>query len=414
MPRSRNASVTFILFTLLLDMLGIGLIMPVLPRLVTSFVGGDLSAGSRYYGACAAVYAAMQFIFAPIIGGLSDRFGRRAVILSSLLGAGLDYVLLTFAPSLVWLFVGRAIAGITGANFSAATAYIADVTPPERRAQGFGLVGAAIGLGFIVGPALGGLLGSVNLRLPFMVAAVLNLLNFLYGLLVLPESLAPEHRRAFSLRRANSFSSLANLRRYPLVLGLAGMLVCTALAQHMFYGIWALHGEARFGWSEREVGASFAVIGVAGALVQGVLVSAVIPPLGERRALVLGLAIGVLGFAAYGAATRGWMMYALIVPASVASVAGPATQAIISRAVGPSEQGEVQGSLMSLGSVMAILGPLIGSDLFARFSAPDASPRIPGAPFFLAALLNALGLLLVLRLFARRPEAVTTQMSAQP
>ena len=211
MTRSRNASVAFILVTLLLDTLGIGLIIPVMPRLVASFFEGDLAAASRYYGVFIAAYAAMQFVFAPILGGLSDRFGRRTVILSSLFGAALDYVLLAFAPDLLWLFIGRVIAGITGASFSAATAYIADVTPPERRAQSFGMIGAAFGLGFIVGPALGGLLGGVHLRLPFLIAAGLNLLNFCYGVFVLPESLSREHRRPFSLRRANPFSSLANL-----------------------------------------------------------------------------------------------------------------------------------------------------------------------------------------------------------
>jgi len=416
MLRSRNASLTFILITLLLDTLGIGLIVPVLPRLVTGFAGGDLAAGSRYYGALIAVYAAMQFVFAPILGGLSDRFGRRTVLLSSLLGAALDYVLLALAPNLAWLVVGRVIAGITGASFSAATAYIADVTPAERRAQSFGLVGAAFGIGFIIGPAIGGLLGSANLRLPFMVAAGLNLLNFFYGLFVLPESLAPEHRRAFSLRRANPFSSLLNLGRHPLVLGLTSTLVCATLAQHMLQSIWALYGQARFGWSEREIGISFTVVGVAAALVQGGLVRAIIPRLGERRSLVLGMAVGVLGFAAYGAVPQGWMMYVVILPAAIAGIAGPAIQALISREVGPSEQGEVQGSLSSLGSVMAILGPLIGADLFARFSPPDAPVRIPGAPFFVAALLNAFALLLVTRLFARTPAAtpVAAEVSPEP
>jgi DHA1 family tetracycline resistance protein-like MFS transporter len=404
MSRTRNASVTFILITLLLDTFGIGVIVPVLPRLVTSFTGGDVAAASRYYGVFVAVYAAMQFVFAPILGALSDRFGRRAVILSSLLGAALDYLLLALAPDLAWLFVGRVIAGITGASFSAATAYIADVTPPERRAQSFGLVGAAFGVGFIAGPALGGILGDLHLRLPFAVAAGLNLLNFLYGLFVLPESLAKEHRRAFSIRRANPFASLVNLGRHPVVLGLTGTLVCVYLGHSILQSIWAIYGQARFGWSAFEVGMSLTVVGVMTALVQGGLIRVIMPRLRERRAMLCGLLMSVLAMVGYGAATRGWMMYAIIVVSSLGGLAGPATQSLISREVGPSEQGEVQGSLASLMSVTSMIAPLLGTALFARFSPADASPHIPGAPFFLAACLNACGLLLALRLFARRPQ----------
>ncbi len=248
MDKKRSAGVPFILVTLLLDTLGIGVIIPVLPRLIESFLGGDIARASSYFGAFVAVYAAMQFVFAPILGGLSDRFGRRAVILASLAGASLDYLLLAFAPSLAWLFLGRVVAGITGASFSAATAYIADVTPPEKRAQSFGLMGAAFGLGFILGPALGGLLGGFSLRLPFLVAAGLNLLNFLYGSVVLPESLRREDRRPFSLRRANPLSSLRNIARHPVILGLTASLVCSMLAHQILNSIWALHTEARFGW----------------------------------------------------------------------------------------------------------------------------------------------------------------------
>jgi DHA1 family tetracycline resistance protein-like MFS transporter len=405
MNRPRDASVAFILVTLLLDTLGIGVIIPVLPRLVASFLGGDLAVASRYYGVFIAAYAAMQFVFAPILGGLSDRFGRRTVILSSLMGAALDYLLLALAPDLAWLFVGRIIAGITGASFSAATAYIADVTPPERRAQSFGLVGAAFGLGFIIGPALGGLLGGVHLRLPFLVSAGLNLLNFFYGVFVLPESLPREHRRAFSLRRANPLSSFVNLGRHPIILGLTGTLVCNYLAQQILQSIWALHTEARFGWSEIDVGVSLTVVGLMSALVQGGLIRLVMPRLRERRALILGLLINVASYVGFGAATRGWMMYAILFPSSLAGLAGPAAQALISREIGPSEQGEVQGSLTSLGSVTAIFGPLLGTNLFAHFSPETAAPRIPGIAFFACACINACGLLFALRLFARTPEA---------
>jgi DHA1 family tetracycline resistance protein-like MFS transporter len=387
--------------TLLLDTLGLGLVVPVLPRLVGSFVGGDIAAASRYYGVFIAVYAAMQFIFAPILGGLSDRFGRRRVILSALCGSGVDYVLMALAPSLSWLFVGRLVSGITGASFSPATAYIADVTPPEKRAQAFGLVGAAFGVGFIIGPALGGLLGGLDLRLPFAAAAVLNLANFFYGLFVLPESLAPENRRAFSWKRANPLSSLRNLGRHPIVLGLTATLVCSYLAQQILQAVWALYTQGRFGWSTMEVGVSLAVVGLASAVIQGGLLRVVMPWLGEKRALIAGTVASIVGFVAFGAANRSWLMYALIFPFSLRGIAGPAAQALLTRQVKPSEQGELQGSLGSLQSVTAIVGPLLGTGLFARFGDPAAAHYVPGAPYFLAAFFDVCGLLLALRLFSR-------------
>lgn len=397
----RKASVAFILITLLLDTLGLGLVIPVLPGVVSHMLEGDAAATSRYYGVFIAVYAAMQLVFAPVLGGLSDRFGRRVVILTSLFGAALDYLLLALAPSLGWLFVGRVLAGITGASFAAANAYIADVTPPERRAQSFGLMGATFGLGFILGPALGGVLGDVHLRLPFLVAAGLNFLNFLYGALVLPESLPRERRRPFSLRRANPLASLGNLGRRPFVLGLAGTLVCSHMAHQMLQSVWALSTEQRFGWRAFDIGLSLTVVGVSTMIVQGGLVRAIVPRLGERRGLLLGLGISILGYVAYGLAHEGWLMYAIIVPAALAGIAGPSAQALISREVDQSEQGEVQGALASLMSVTAIVAPLIGTGLLARFAPPTATPRIPGAPFFASAGLNVLGVLLALRLFAR-------------
>ena len=404
MNRSNRASLSFILITLLLNTLGIGVVIPVLPRIVSTFMGGDIAASSRYYGSFVAVYAAMQFLFAPILGGLSDRFGRRPVILTSLLGTGLDYLLLAFAPDLTWLFVGRVIAGITGASFSAASAYIADVTPPDKRAQSFGLIGAALGLGFIVGPAAGGLLGSVHLRLPFLAAAGLSLTNLLYGLFVLPESLAPENRRPFSVRRANPLSSLRNLGRHRVLLGLTGALVCSLMAQHILRNVWALYTEARFGWDALDVGLSLALVGLAGALVQGVLIRPLISRIGERRALVLGLVSSVMGFVAIGMANRGWMLNVFVFPFALGGLADPAMQGLISREVGPSEQGELQGSLASLGSLTAIAGPLLGTGLFARFVRPLEGPSVPGAPFFAAACFQAFALVLVLRLFVRTPR----------
>lgn len=402
--RSRKAGVAFILVVLFLDTLGIGVVVPVLPKLVTQLSRGDLAEGSRYFGVFVAVYALMQVLFAPMLGALSDRFGRRPVILASLLGAALDYVLLAVAPDLWWLFVGRVIAGVTGASFSAATAYIADVTPPEKRAQSFGLIGAAFGLGFIVGPAIGGLVGDRSLRAPFVVAAGLNLANFLYGAFVLPESLAPEHRRPVSLARANPLGALARLGRSRVLLGLAGTMFCGYMAQQILQSTWALYTQERFGWSPRDVGVSLAAVGLAAALVQGGVVRMVIPRLGERRALLVALCFNIAGHVAFGLSTRGWMMYAFLFPFALGGVAAPAGRALLSREVGASEQGELQGSLGSLSSLSAVLAPLLSTSLFARFAPATATPRIPGMLFFAAALFNLVGLGLAARLFARLPE----------
>jgi DHA1 family tetracycline resistance protein-like MFS transporter len=405
---ARRASVPFILVVLVLDTLGIGVIIPVLPRLLAGFVRDDLAVASKYYGAFVAVYALMQFVFAPIIGGLSDKVGRRPVILVSLLGAALDYVLLAFAPSLAWLFVGRVVAGVTGASFAAATAYIADVTPPERRAQSYGLVGAAFGLGFVIGPALGGLLGGVHLRAPFLVAAALNLLNLAYGFFVLPESLSREHRRPFSFHRASPLGALRNLARSPVLLGLTATLVCAFLAQQILQAVWALYTQARFGWRPFDIGLSLALVGASAAAVQGGLVRYTTPRLGEERSLLVGLSFSIAGFIAFGLADRGWLMYAILVPSALGGIAGPATQALLSRQVAPSEQGELQGSLGSLSSLTAIAGPVLGTLLFARFAPETATPHIPGAPFFAAAILNGIGLLLAARLFASKARRAPT------
>ncbi len=403
---SRRGSTPFVLITILLDTLGIGLIIPVAPRLVASFLGGDLSKASHSFGLLVSLYALMQFLFAPIIGGLSDRFGRRAVILVSLLGAAASYLLSALAPTLSWLFVGRIIAGITGASFSAANAYVADVTPPEKRAQSFGLVGAAFGFGFILGPALGGALGDIGLRAPYYVAAGLNFVNLIYGLFVLPESLPLESRRAFSLVRSNPFGALRNLAKHPIVIGLTGTIFCGFIAQWMLQSVWALDMQTRFGWSLRAVGVSLMLVGVATALVQGLGIRALLPRLGQRNALLFGLALSTLGHVAFGLASRGWMIYVLIFPFALGGIAGPATQAILTHEVGATEQGELQGSVNSLGGLAAILGPLIGTALLGRFGPIDAHPHIEGSAFYVAACFNALGLLLALRVFAKQRAQV--------
>jgi DHA1 family tetracycline resistance protein-like MFS transporter len=392
-----------VLVTVLLDTLGLGLLIPVAPRLVASFLGDDLERASHYFGILVSLYAAMQFVSAPVIGGLADRFGRRPVILVSLTGAAASYLMSGFAPALWWLFVGRIIAGITGASFSAATAYVADVTPPEKRAQSFGLVGAVFGLGFILGPALGGALGHVGLRLPYFVGAGLNFLNLLYGFFVLPESLARENRRPFSFARANPLGALTALGKHPIVLGLTGTMMCAYMAQWILQSVWALYTTARFAWTLRDVGISLMVVGLCTAVVQGFLVRAVVPKLGERRALIVGLLMTMTGHTLLGLATHGWMIYAFTVPLSLGGLAGPAVQAIISSKTAPTEQGEIQGSLTSLAGIAAIVAPIIGTTLLARFGAEGASPYVPGAPFFAAAGFIVLGLILALRLFARLP-----------
>jgi MFS transporter, DHA1 family, tetracycline resistance protein len=402
---SRRAAVPFILITVLLDTLGVGLIIPVGPRLVASFLDNDLEAAARWFGVLMSLYSVMQFVFAPVLGGLSDRFGRRSVILMSLLGAATSYLASGLAPALWWLFVGRVVAGITGASFSAANAYIADVTPPEKRAASFGAVGAVFGLGFILGPMLGGFLGDYGLRIPYFVGAGLNFVNLLYGFFVLPESLPKEHRRPFSFARANPVGSLGNLRKHPLVLRLTATLVCSFLAQFILQSTWALYSQARFGWTFKQVGFSFMAVGLSMALVQGLLVRAIMPVLRERRALVLGLVFGATGYALIGLASHGWMLYAFIPMLALGGIAGPAVQAIITREVGPKEQGELQGALNSLSGLTAIVGPLIGTSLLAQFGTDASIVHIPGAPYFAACAFSAAGGVMAVRTLSSMPAS---------
>jgi DHA1 family tetracycline resistance protein-like MFS transporter len=392
-PGKGTAGLAFIFVTLLLDSLGIGLIIPVLPKLLGGFLHSE-DAVAKFYGVFIALYAAMQFLFAPVFGALSDRFGRRPVLLAALLGAGFDYGLQALAPSIGWLLVGRVVAGITGASQTTASAYIADVTPPEKRGQSFGLIGAAFGLGFILGPALGGLLGAVSVRAPFWAAAGLSLANAAYGLLVLPESLPASERRPVEWKRANPVGSLLRIGRYPVIFGLLGTFLCQGLAQQVPPSTWVLFCERRFGWGEREMGFSLSYLGVLIALVQGFGTRIAIPMLGERGAAVAGFVLCALGFLLFGFATEGWMMYAVTIPFALSGVGGPALQGIISKQVGPSEQGELQGALTSVVSLTAVVGPIIASQLFAYFTGPRAPFPLPGVAFFWGAALMLLGLLL--------------------
>ncbi len=400
----RKPALGFIFVTLALDVLGVGLIIPILPRLVQSFQGGSVTAASHVYGLLAALYSLMQFLCAPVLGSLSDRFGRRPVILGSLFGSGLDYFVLAFAPNLGWFFVGRIIAGVTGANFAAAAAYIADISPPEKRAANFGLIGAAFGLGFIAGPALGGLLGNVGLQVPFLVAGGLTLLNWLYGWFVLPESLAPQNRRAFSWIRSNPVGSLLDLRRHPMAFGLAGTYFLIYLAHQVLPSTWVLYTGYRYHWTVGQTGLSLAIVGFMAAIVQGGLTRFVVKRFGEEKTATLGLCIGALSYAGYGLATEGWMIYAILVVGSLGGITGPAVQGLISRGVGANEQGGVQGSLSSLTSVAGIIGPPIAAGLFAYFLGETAPIRIPGAAFFFSSALVLTAMLLALRSFQNNKQ----------
>jgi MFS transporter, DHA1 family, tetracycline resistance protein len=404
----RKPALGFIFVTLALDILGIGLIIPILPKLVESFHAGDVAAASHTVGLLAALYSLMQFLCAPLLGSLSDRFGRRRVILGSLFGSGLDYLLLAFAPNLGWFFVGRIIAGITGANFSAATAYIADISPPEKRAANFGLIGAAFGIGFILGPALGGLLGNVGLRVPFLVASGLTLLNCLYGWFVLPESLPAEHRRAFSWSRSNPIGALLAMRRYPMVFGLAGTYFLIYLAHQVLPATWVLYTGYRYSWTVGQTGLSLAIVGLMAAIVQGGLTRVIVERFGEQRATLTGLLIAALTYAGYGLATEGWMIYAILVIGSLSGVTGPAVQGLISRSIAANEQGGVQGSLTSLASVAGIIGPPLATALFGFFIGKTAPIHLPGAAFFFSAVLVLIAALLALRSFRKQRRTASS------
>ncbi len=397
----RAPGLAFIFVTLLIDILGFGLLIPILPKFVALLSGRGLSAGARDYGWLLALYGGMQFLFSPTLGALSDRYGRRPVLLLSLLFSGLDYVIMALAPSLLWLYVGRVLSGITGASFTAATAYIADVSPPEKRSQNFGLIGAAFGIGFILGPAAGGLLGAWGPRVPFWAAAGLAGANLLYGWFILPESLDPKNRRAFSWREASPLGALRVLGRHPVVWGLTGALAVANLASQSLNSTWVLFTTAPFGWGVRENRLSQAVFGAVALVFQVGLARVLLPRWGDRRTLVIGLAVGAAQYAAFALATQGWMIYALTFAGGLGFLAGQAAQGILSRQVGEDEQGALQGALASLVSLTGIVGPVLATTLFAYFTHPQAPVQVPGVSFLLAAALTALALALSLRALRR-------------
>lgn len=395
---SRTPALAFIFVTMLIDVIGFGLIIPVLPKLLEEMTGGDLGTASRWGGTLMFTYAGMQFLCSPIIGGLSDRFGRRPVILAALFAFSIDFLLQGWAPSIGWFFLGRALAGITGATFSSGMAYIADISPPDKRAQNFGLVGAAFGVGFIVGPLIGGLVSfHFGIRAPFFAAAGLAMLNWLYGYFVLPESLAPENRRSFDWRRANPVGSLLSLRRYPLILSLVASLVCVYLAAHANQSTWTYITMFKFGWDERWVGYSLAFVGLMTGIVQGGLTRVLIPKWGQQNSVFIGLALYALGFLLFAFASEGWMMFAYMVPFALGGLAGPSLQGIISGQVPANEQGELQGALTGLVSLTSIVGPLLMTNLFAYFTSTGSPVQFPGAPFLMGAVLCLVSMLLAMR-----------------
>ena len=383
----KQAAIGFIFITMLIDITGWGIIIPVIPKLIQELIHGDLSDAAKYGGWLTFAYAITQFVFAPLVGNLSDQYGRRPIILISLFGFSLDYLLLSFAPTITWLFIGRILAGITGASITTASAYIADVSTPENRAKNFGMIGAAFGLGFIIGPVIGGLLGQYGARVPFYAAGVLCMVNFIYGYFILPESLSKENRRKFDWKRANPVGSLLNLRKYPSILGLMLAIFLLYVASHAVQSNWSYFTMYQFHWDEKMVGISLGIIGLLVGIVQGGLIRWINPKLGNEKSIFFGIALYAIGMFLFAFATQSWMMFVFLIPYCLGGIAGPAMQSVISGAVSPSEQGEIQGTMTSLMSASAIIGPPLMSMLFYYFTHDDAPIQFAGAPFILGGIL---------------------------
>ena len=406
-PRHR-AALNFIFVTVMLDMLAFGIIIPVLPHLIVQLIGGSIAKAAVWSGGFGALFMLMQFVFSPVQGALSDRFGRRTVILISSFGLGIDFIVMALAPVLWLLFLGRAVSGACAASFSTANAYIADIVPKEKRAAAFGTLGAAFGIGFIVGPALGGLLGHHNIRLPFWVAAVLSLINFCYGYFVLPESLPKERRSArFDWRHANPFGAVVLLRRYPQVFGLAVVFFLINLAQFSLNSTYVLYADYRYGWGADAVGYTLSLVGLCSGVVQAVLVRRLMPRLGERRMILAGLVLCIVGYVFFGFASIGWLFLLGIPFLSLGGLAGPPAQAMMTHQVDPHEQGRLQGALTSLASLAGIFGPALFANIFALFISDHAPVQhLPGAAFVLAALLLFAAALIAVRVMRHTPTEV--------
>ncbi|MBI9035260.1 MAG: TCR/Tet family MFS transporter [Bacteroidales bacterium] len=397
MQKSSKASISFIFITILIDVIGIGVIIPVLPSLIQELTGGGLSDASKIGGWLIFSYALMQFVFAPVLGAISDKVGRRPVLLIALFGLGIDYLIHAVAPTIAWLFLGRILAGIAGASITTASAYIADISSSEKRAQNFGMIGAAFGLGFIIGPVIGGVFSQWGVRMPFYFSAGLSFVNFLYGYIVLPESLSKENRRKFDWKRANPLGTLKQLKKNPVISGFVLSFVLLYMAGHSLNSTWSFFTMYKFSWTETQVGYSLGVVGVMVALVQGGLIRVVVPYLGDKRAVIIGFLFWISGMLAFAFANEGWMMYAILVPYCLGGIAGPTLQGIMSNQVHDNEQGELQGGLTSLVSLTSIIGPLIMTNAFAFFTKDDTPVEFAGAPFFLGAIFLTLSLILIVK-----------------
>jgi DHA1 family tetracycline resistance protein-like MFS transporter len=402
MKKNKNqAALGFIFITMLIDVIGWGIIIPVIPALIEELIKGDISEAAKIGGWLTFSYAVTQFIFAPLVGNLSDKYGRRPIILISLFGFTLDYILLALAPTITWLFIGRIIAGITGASITTASAYIADISTPENRTKNFGMIGAAFGLGFIIGPVIGGLLGQYGPRIPFYAAAILCFINFLYGYFILPESLSKENRRAFNIKRANPVGSFINLKKYPKLIGLILSMFVLYVASHAIQSNWSYFTMYKFNWDEKMVGLSLGAIGLLVALVQGVLIRWINPKLGNEKSIYVGFVLYSFGMLLFAFATESWMMFVFLIPYCLGGIAGPALQAVISNQVPSTEQGEIQGTLASLMSASAIVGPPVMTGVFYFFTHDDAPFKFAGAPFLLAAFLMIISAFMAFYSFKR-------------
>lgn len=401
MSKKPKAALGFIFVTLVIDVIGFGIIIPVVPDLIMELIDGEVSDASVYGGFLTFSYAIMQFICSPILGGLSDQYGRRPVLLISLFGFAIDYLLVAWAPTIAWLFLARIISGISGASMTTASAYIADISKPEKRAQNFGLIGAAFGIGFIIGPVIGGFLGEYGTRVPFIAAAALTLLNCIYGYFILPESLDAEHRRSFSWKRANPLGSLFQLKKYPIIIGLISALFFVHFAAHSTQSIWTFYTKLKFGWDPKMIGLSLGFVGLMVGLVQGVLIRRIIPLIGERKGIYYGLSLYLLGFTLFAFATDSWMMFVFSIPYAFSGLSGPSMQSIMTKQVSSNAQGELQGAITSVISLTAAIAPPVMTGLFYHFTNENAMVFFPGAPFLLGALLTMVSIFLAHRSLTR-------------
>jgi len=410
--KAGHGAFVFIFVAVLVDSIGFGIILPVLPRLIMQLTGVSVDRAAVYGGWLSFVYALMQFFCAPVLGNLSDRFGRRPVLLFALLALGCDYLIMGFAPVIAWLFVGRMIAGVAGASFTPAYAYVADITEPARRAQNFGLMGAAFGIGFIVGPAIGGLLGGLGPRAPFFAAGAIALANTALGYFALPESLPQESRRPFHWSRANPLGTLLHIRRYPLVTWLLGALFLWQLGHQVLPSTWAFYTISKFQWTSAEVGYSLAFVGLLMAVAQGLLTRVLIPWIGgERRAAAAGMGAALLAYVGYAFATQGWMMYAVSLTTFIFALTYPSMNALASQQIPANAQGELQGAVACVYSLSSILGPPLMTQVFGHFSARSAGVYFPGAAFLAAALLTAGCALLFARAMRFAPQRAAAPAS---